>query len=719
MFRSKRILCGVAALLLVPALLALPLSVAALEDAEPVTEDSLCLQETPVQEELAVHDTVQAFSDIETEILPIEEDDPVWTRYEEDDPLLYFRDGWSRIEYYSAPTAAFSGSYASRAFSTQASLVFTFTGSAVQIGTYCNTTQGSLLISVDDDPEETLDLTAPLAACGAMFVQLEEGKHSVSIHGDGTGPVWIDYIDIADGSLLETSVAVDRRTMDDVTIEESEFSLTGNWEVLSNYTPLTNARAVRTKDSDAVASYSFRGYNAMDLVSYRSPNYGSCKVTLTRMSDGATVDSAVTDLSLTPAADTEYQYYLYSFDGLNPAERYTVTLSVDAPGRVWNALLDALKLYREKDLEVADLLPFSERAIYATLDAPHKAAYRAIFDAAITLDRGYIDLGATSGVPVEDISMLLRAVRDDFPEIFWLPQVYASGTSGDKTILTFYYDGGTPDQSVDYLVADAAALKTAYLALLKRVDETINSQTDSGMDEYEITLALHDWLCENGTYDFSYSAEEFSWDVYGILMNGTGVCESYARSYQLLLQETGIESRVVYGVSVSETPENHAWNAVKIDGNWYYTDVTWDDSAVNTLDYTHVYCNTTAEWLARDHVTAGLIEDPAEAQELLVNFFVPECTATAANYYVKSGTMVSSATDLKTVMVAAFSARKTSEAVEFFLGCSPDLTPADFDGLLKEYGVIAGIASALKLSPLSYTYCLVPYDQPVVIMSVS
>lgn len=730
MFRSKRVLCGAAALL-VPVLLALPLSVAALEDTEPAAEESLCLQEAPAfgeelvaPEELVVQTPPRAFSDIETEILPIEEEDPVWTRYEENDALLYFRNGWNRIRY-STPTAAFSGGYASRAFSSQASLDFTFTGSAVQIGTYCNVTQGSLLISVDGEEAEELDLNATVPACAGMFVQCEQGRHSVRITANGKGGVWLDYIDIADGSLLETSVDVDRRTLDCVTVEEDEFSLTGTWLPLS-YSALTKSRALRTKDSDATASYTFRGYNALDLISYRSPNYGSCKVTLTRMSDGVTVNSQVTDLSTVALADAEYQYYLYSFDGLNPAERYTITLSVTTPGRVWNALVDALKLYREKDLEMSALLPFTERPIYKTLDDPHKAAYRAIFDAAVTLDRGYIDLGETEKMPAGNVAMIYRALRDDFPEIFWLPQSYASGTyspdntDDTKTVLAFCYPNEEdPGQSIDYPIADAAALKEAYLAVMRRVDEAENRQLNTGMDKYQISVALHDWICASGEYDYTGSAEEFSWDIYGILVNGSGVCESYARSYQLLLREAGMDCRMVYGTDVSDEPGNHAWNALEIDGSWYYSDLTWDDTAAGSLPFTHIYCNTNATWLLRDHaLAADGLADPGLAQSDVVNFFLPECTATDANYYVQTGTMISSESAFVSTFVNAFAPYPDGGTIEFFLSFKPDLTAGEFLDLMNDRHIISEILAVLDKKTASYSYQRVSFDQPVVILTV-
>ena len=56
-----------------------------------------------------------------------------------------------------------------------------------------------------------------------------------------------------------------------------------------------------------------------------------------------------------------------------------------------------------------------------------------------------------------------------------------------------------------------------------------------------------------------------------------GVCEAYSRSMQLILQKLGIDCVLVHGVQTSGEPESHMWNAVKLDGEWYAVDATWDD----------------------------------------------------------------------------------------------------------------------------------------------
>ena len=78
----------------------------------------------------------------------------------------------------------------------------------------------------------------------------------------------------------------------------------------------------------------------------------------------------------------------------------------------------------------------------------------------------------------------------------------------------------------------------------------------------------------------------------------------------------------------SHWPGAHAWNIVRVDGEYYYLDATWGE--FNVADNTEpeksifydYFCVTTKE-LLKSH----------QPDESLIKY--PELTATAANYFVK------------------------------------------------------------------------------------
>lgn len=127
----------------------------------------------------------------------------------------------------------------------------------------------------------------------------------------------------------------------------------------------------------------------------------------------------------------------------------------------------------------------------------------------------------------------------------------------------------------------------------KEIDEAVKSVvaeiiTDD-MTELEKELAINQYLCDTAEYDmealenaeennFTEADEEFndSFNPYGVLLNKVGVCSSYAGAFKLLAQEAGLECIVVTGYLDGELP--HAWNKVKIDGEWNIVDTTNNDN---------------------------------------------------------------------------------------------------------------------------------------------
>lgn len=86
--------------------------------------------------------------------------------------------------------------------------------------------------------------------------------------------------------------------------------------------------------------------------------------------------------------------------------------------------------------------------------------------------------------------------------------------------------------------------------------------------EVERVLFLHDYICKEFSYDESFLYA----DMYEMIKNGVGTCQAYTDLYVALLRECGIESHFVASDTIA-----HIWNYVKVDGEWYHSDATWDD----------------------------------------------------------------------------------------------------------------------------------------------
>lgn len=134
--------------------------------------------------------------------------------------------------------------------------------------------------------------------------------------------------------------------------------------------------------------------------------------------------------------------------------------------------------------------------------------------------------------------------------------------------------------TVDEDYAAAAARKSYQQQIIDYLAE--KSEGVSGMtSRYDIAKYFHDELCRDAEYAYVYKDGNTYADpsvkahnIIGIITEGKGVCESYSKVYQLLLNYTGVRNVYVTGDSQGA----HAWNLVKMDNDNYYNfDVTWDD----------------------------------------------------------------------------------------------------------------------------------------------
>ena len=138
-------------------------------------------------------------------------------------------------------------------------------------------------------------------------------------------------------------------------------------------------------------------------------------------------------------------------------------------------------------------------------------------------------------------------------------------------------------------------------------------------------MVIYKYLEENCEYDYAALEEaeknnykktaddehEYAFNTYGIIVEKKGVCQSYAYAYKLLCNMSGLECNVMTGYLDGSLP--HAWNVVKIDGEWYQTDST-NNEKVAGIPYFLYNSNTeTAEMtgFSRDKLY-GLDEELAE-----------------------------------------------------------------------------------------------------------
>ena len=198
-----------------------------------------------------------------------------------------------------------------------------------------------------------------------------------------------------------------------------------------------------------------------------------------------------------------------------------------------------------------------------------------------------------------EFQMVFEAYINDYPQHFWVMDGYSyqGYSSSFVTMVNPQY----------YFTASEVALLQGTFD--NAVNEVING-IDMSMSEFERELLVHDRIAKRTEYVLN---ADNAHNAYGAFVEGKAVCEGYARAFQYALYKVGILSATVTG----DAGGSHAWNLVRIDGDYYYTDLTWDDQ--NNATY-HAYFNLPSSEISRDHN----LDDELE---------YPYCTATKANYF--------------------------------------------------------------------------------------
>lgn len=187
--------------------------------------------------------------------------------------------------------------------------------------------------------------------------------------------------------------------------------------------------------------------------------------------------------------------------------------------------------------------------------------------------------------------------------------------------------------------------KQAHQKIVNRKrDEIISQIIDTNMSEYEKVKAIHDFVVNNTQYDkrdfASGNIPDESYTVYGVLIEGIAVCEGYAKAIKYLLDAVGIESLIVTGKA---NGDNHAWNIVNVEGDYYHLDATWNDPVTDDG----------SEILIYDYF--NLKDADIEKTHFWDKEKYPRCNSNKYNYYYHNGLIVNNYEDfynkIKTALI--------------------------------------------------------------------
>ena len=187
------------------------------------------------------------------------------------------------------------------------------------------------------------------------------------------------------------------------------------------------------------------------------------------------------------------------------------------------------------------------------------------------------------GLSADEATEVYYTFRHDNPLFYYVSSRSFLMYTQTGSVITYYLCVTVDD---DYAAADAR--KEYQQKIMDYIAE--KAEGASGLTtRYDIARYFHDEICRDAEYAYvqkdgaTYADSSVkAHNIIGVITEGRGVCESYTKVFELLLNYAGV--RNIYVVGKAEG--NHSWNLVKMDNDKYYNfDVTWDDQYQIIYDY--------------------------------------------------------------------------------------------------------------------------------------
>ena len=256
-----------------------------------------------------------------------------------------------------------------------------------------------------------------------------------------------------------------------------------------------------------------------------------------------------------------------------------------------------------------------------------------------------------SAMDASTLERVQNCVLNDHPEIFYVDGYYSTRYTLQEQTIGFSFSG-------------RYTLSVEEIALRQRQIDMYVSNCLAGIspdaDDYTKVKYIYEYIIRNTDY---LTASPDNQNICSVFLYGSSVCQGYAKATQYLLQRLDVPATLVVG-TVSQAANSslsgaHAWNLVRVDGDYYYVDTTWGDASFlgsegeaeqSGIGYDFL-CATSAD-IASTHTIGSVVE-------------MPYCEATAANYYIRENAFFDTADMDRLKDLIARKAGEGSDTVTF------------------------------------------------------
>ena len=297
-------------------------------------------------------------------------------------------------------------------------------------------------------------------------------------------------------------------------------------------------------------------------------------------------------LQFTPQGESEPRIYYFNEDGTLHRKEGVVTVTdsegiqstyfINANGTVFRG---GWKTFKGKTYYFTDRSGAARKGEMKEQDG--NIMYSFFFDDLGVMQTGWVNTGTTWKYAGKDGKITMTPFQG-MKEIVIPKEVDAMVTSlfsGVNRHFVIRCEAGSYAEAFarrygfQYDNGKKRAVGATITDVTEKVNWIVSNYITAGMSEEEKALALHNWIIFNARYDMTYSNKSPA----GVLTRGYGIFQSYAEAYELLLTRAGLANRLLTGTGHNSNGWiRHAWNLVRIDGQWYHVDPTWDDPLTST-----------------------------------------------------------------------------------------------------------------------------------------
>lgn len=213
------------------------------------------------------------------------------------------------------------------------------------------------------------------------------------------------------------------------------------------------------------------------------------------------------------------------------------------------------------------------RYYFSRLSDIEKKVYRQIYDCWVTGDSvaRFAMPGTDFKLPTGmELHQLVTYIIDENPHLFHL-----------ETSQFRYQRRGVQISIEADNVYTPAEYRQVYDRLIRRTEQIVEKARQYPTDLEKLRF-LHDYLAENILYHTGAPDSRSQREVHtivGALLSSACVCDGYARAFRLLCDQLHLSCIVAIGDStLPDHSGAHAWNFVKLGGQVYHVDVTWDSN---------------------------------------------------------------------------------------------------------------------------------------------